>query len=122
MNKGPVSQFIEHNYRHFNAAALVDAAKGYEQHINEGESFSDGRAGHEMRAPATKGDAPRGRPMERRACISAPSLAQEVPRAPIKPLKCLDFRHLPGTGAWLLTFSDTAGRPAESYFPKGAKS
>src|SRR5690349_20280299 len=36
MNKGPVSQFIEHHYRHFNAAALVDAAKGYEQHINEG--------------------------------------------------------------------------------------
>src|ERR671926_1090427 len=36
MNKGPVSQFIEHNYRHFNAAALVDAAKGYIQHIDEG--------------------------------------------------------------------------------------
>jgi deoxyhypusine synthase len=36
MNKGPVSQFLEHNYRHFNAAALVDGAKGYEQHINEG--------------------------------------------------------------------------------------
>src|SRR3954453_4778215 len=36
MNKGPVSQFIQHHYRHFNAAALVDAAKGYEQHINEG--------------------------------------------------------------------------------------
>ena len=30
MNKGPVSQFITHHYRHFNAAALVDAAKGYE--------------------------------------------------------------------------------------------
>src|SRR3954468_10608378 len=36
MNKGPVSQFIEHHYRHFNAAAVIDAAKGYEQHINEG--------------------------------------------------------------------------------------
>jgi deoxyhypusine synthase len=35
-NKGPVSQFIEHNYRHFNAAALVDAAKGYETHLLEG--------------------------------------------------------------------------------------
>ncbi len=33
MSKGPISQFIEHNYRHFNAAALVDAAKGYEKHI-----------------------------------------------------------------------------------------
>lgn len=36
MNKGPVSQFIQHHYRHFNAAALVDAAKGYETHINAG--------------------------------------------------------------------------------------
>ncbi len=36
MNKGPVSQFIAHHYRHFNAAALVDAAKGYETHLLEG--------------------------------------------------------------------------------------
>ena len=34
--KGPISQFIEHNYRHFNAAALMDAAKGYETHLAEG--------------------------------------------------------------------------------------
>lgn len=34
--KGPISQFIEHNYRHFNAAALVDAAKGYEEHLLDG--------------------------------------------------------------------------------------
>ena len=36
MNKGPVSQFLLHHYRHFNAAALVDAAKGYEQHLDSG--------------------------------------------------------------------------------------
>lgn len=36
MNKGPVSQFIQHHYRHFNAAALMDAAKGYEAHLLEG--------------------------------------------------------------------------------------
>ncbi|TAF53819.1 MAG: deoxyhypusine synthase [Sphingobacteriia bacterium] len=36
MSKGPVSQFIQHHYRHFNAAALVDAAKGYETHLLEG--------------------------------------------------------------------------------------
>lgn len=36
MKKGPISQFIAHNYRHFNAAALVDAAKGYETHLLEG--------------------------------------------------------------------------------------
>ena len=36
MNKGPVSNFITHHYRHFNAAALVDAAKGYEKHLLSG--------------------------------------------------------------------------------------
>ncbi len=36
MNKGPVSAFIEHHFRHFNAAALVDAARGYEEHMQEG--------------------------------------------------------------------------------------
>src|SRR5712671_3102197 len=36
MNKGPISQFVQHHYRHFNAAALVDAAKGYEAHLLEG--------------------------------------------------------------------------------------
>lgn len=34
--KGPVSQFIEKNYLHFNAATLVDAAKGYETHLTAG--------------------------------------------------------------------------------------
>lgn len=33
---GPISQFIKHNYRHFNAAALVDAAEGYKTHLNQG--------------------------------------------------------------------------------------
>src|SRR6516225_10867704 len=33
---GPVSQFIQHHYRHFNAAALVDAAKGYVAHLDKG--------------------------------------------------------------------------------------
>src|SRR5919106_4908244 len=36
MNKGPISKFIENHYKHFNAAALVDAAKGYETHLTEG--------------------------------------------------------------------------------------
>ena len=34
--RGPISQFIERNYLHFNAAALVDAAKGYEAHLDAG--------------------------------------------------------------------------------------
>ncbi len=36
VKKGPISQFIAHNYRHFNAAALIDAAKGYENHLKAG--------------------------------------------------------------------------------------
>ncbi|MBW3518601.1 deoxyhypusine synthase family protein [Flavobacterium sp. NKUCC04_CG] len=34
--RGPISQFIEKNYLHFNAATVVDAAKGYEQHLLAG--------------------------------------------------------------------------------------
>ena len=34
--KGPVSQFIARHYRHFNSAALLDAAKGYETHLAAG--------------------------------------------------------------------------------------
>lgn len=34
--RNTISTFIETHYRHFNAAALVDAAKGYEQHLLEG--------------------------------------------------------------------------------------
>lgn len=35
-NKGPVSNFITHHFRHFNAASLVDAAKAYEDQLNNG--------------------------------------------------------------------------------------
>jgi len=36
MEKGAISRFITHHYRHFNAATLVDAAKSYEAHLAEG--------------------------------------------------------------------------------------
>ncbi len=36
MKRGPISKFIESNYLHFNAAALVDAAKAYEAHLAKG--------------------------------------------------------------------------------------
>ncbi len=36
MKKGPVSEFITHHYRHFNAASLVDAAKAYDAHLMAG--------------------------------------------------------------------------------------
>jgi deoxyhypusine synthase len=31
-----ISQFLKHHYKHFNAAALIDAADGYVAHLNEG--------------------------------------------------------------------------------------
>src|SRR6187549_1539294 len=34
--KGPVSKFIATHYHHFNAAALLDSAKGYEAHLAAG--------------------------------------------------------------------------------------
>lgn len=36
MSNSPVKDFIKHHYRHFNAAALVDAAEGYVTHLNNG--------------------------------------------------------------------------------------
>ncbi len=39
MTKGPVSQFIEHHYRHFNAASLIDAAKAYEDQLALGNKM-----------------------------------------------------------------------------------
>ncbi|MBN1131558.1 MAG: deoxyhypusine synthase family protein [Bacteroidales bacterium] len=35
-SKGPVSEFILEHFRHFNAAVIVDAAKAYEQQIENG--------------------------------------------------------------------------------------
>ncbi|MFT4638028.1 MAG: deoxyhypusine synthase [Verrucomicrobiales bacterium] len=36
MTQGPISDFIEKHYRHFNAASLVDAAKGYNALLESG--------------------------------------------------------------------------------------
>jgi deoxyhypusine synthase len=36
MNKGPVSTFIEHHFRHFNAATLVEASQAYIDHLGRG--------------------------------------------------------------------------------------
>jgi deoxyhypusine synthase len=33
---GPVGSFVDHHFRHFNAAALVDAARGYRAHLEGG--------------------------------------------------------------------------------------
>ena len=45
MSKGAVSQFITHHYRHFNAAALVDAAKGYDDQLKDGGKMMLAMAG-----------------------------------------------------------------------------
>lgn len=31
-----ITEFLKHNYRHFNAAALIDAAEGYKSHLDKG--------------------------------------------------------------------------------------
>ena len=36
MTEGPISRFLRHHYRHFNAAALIDAADGYIRHLDNG--------------------------------------------------------------------------------------
>lgn len=33
---GPISQFIKHHYRHFNAATVIDAAEAYKKHLTNG--------------------------------------------------------------------------------------
>lgn len=35
-NSAPISAFLRHHYRHFNAAALIDAADGYRKHLDGG--------------------------------------------------------------------------------------
>ena len=37
--KGPISAFIKHHFRHFNAAALVDAAEAYKQQLDGGHKM-----------------------------------------------------------------------------------
>lgn len=39
MSSGPISEFIKHHYRHFNAAALVEAAEDYRRHLEQGGSM-----------------------------------------------------------------------------------
>jgi deoxyhypusine synthase len=36
MSNRPISEFLEKYYLHFNAAALVDASKGYVAHLKDG--------------------------------------------------------------------------------------
>lgn len=38
-NRGPISNFILEHYKHFNSAALIDAAVGYEQQLEQGNKM-----------------------------------------------------------------------------------
>ncbi len=38
-NKGKISQFMLEHFKHFNAASLVDAARGYEHQIDLGNKM-----------------------------------------------------------------------------------
>jgi deoxyhypusine synthase len=42
---GPISEFIDRQYRHFNAASLKDAADGYIRHMNDGGAMLLAMAG-----------------------------------------------------------------------------
>jgi len=44
-NKGPIGTFITEHYKHFNAAALVDAAQAYESHLADGKKMLISLAG-----------------------------------------------------------------------------
>ncbi len=44
-NKGPISNFIINNYKHFNAATLVDAAQAYEEQLELGNRMMITMAG-----------------------------------------------------------------------------
>lgn len=45
MSKGPISTFLQTNFKHFNAAALIEAAQAYEQKLLEGHSMLVSLAG-----------------------------------------------------------------------------
>jgi deoxyhypusine synthase len=36
MTDGPISRYLRHHYRHFNAATVIDAADGYKRHLERG--------------------------------------------------------------------------------------
>ena len=44
-HRGPISEFITKYYLHFNAASLVDAAKGYEDQLAQGSKMLVSLAG-----------------------------------------------------------------------------
>lgn len=41
----PIRNFIKNHYKHFNAASLVDAAEGYEKHLEDGKKMLISLAG-----------------------------------------------------------------------------
>ena len=42
-----IKDFVHEHFKHFNAAALVDAASGYEKHLKEGKNVSQVQGSYE---------------------------------------------------------------------------
>jgi len=64
---GAISDFIQHHFRHFNAAALVDAADGYVEHLESGGSMLVTLAGAMSTAELGRSHAAMIRPVPRPA-------------------------------------------------------
>src|SRR5258706_13171369 len=62
MPTGPITEFIKHHYRHFNAAALVAAAEDYNRHLASGGEMLGTHAG--AMATAGRGSSLAGRARE----------------------------------------------------------
>lgn len=45
MNKGAITNFLDRHFKHFNAAALVDAAQGYQEQLKKGNKMMVTMAG-----------------------------------------------------------------------------
>ena len=90
--RGPISQFIEKNYLHFNAAALMDAAKGYETHLAEGGKMMITLAGAMSTAEyrsCRESEAGRAQPHFRHGRRRGHVRALDVVRVPPKALRTL---------------------------------
>ena len=57
---GPVSAYLRHHFRHFNAAALIDAADGYRAHLDGNGKMASAvsTSGMAWKYPGRVGDSP----------------------------------------------------------------
>ena len=71
MTNGPISTFIKHHYRHFNAAAMVDASEAYRKHVEGGGHMLLAMAGQRAKAPFFHANfSPTGQPHSKMPAIT----------------------------------------------------